>query len=118
MSRRREIENVFAAERDRFAFRAEAGAESPEEVSAQRQDPHKGGDPDVVGEDAAFVGEEAPGGGQPSPDQDAADAAADALGLGYAPGEPINWEKFQHRDLRREREIEPSVDEDPERGHD
>jgi hypothetical protein len=114
MSRHREIVEVFAAERDRFGIRADGRDDV--ELGAPPPDPIKGGDLEVRDEDANFVGEEAPGSGQAIPDQNWADAAGDALGLSYAYDEPIVPEKIDRRDNHREWELEPSRDEDPERG--
>src|SRR5437868_4726560 len=113
MSRRRDIASVFASERDRYGVRIDGSDDLG--LGGPRLDPLTGGDPEVRLQDAAFVGEEAPGSGQAIPGQDAADAAGDALGVSYGPEEPILPEKFERRDLQRQHEIEPSYDEDPER---
>ncbi len=48
-----------------------------------------GGDPDVDIEDAYFAGEEAPGGDNPTPDQDIVDDIGKALGVTYNDNEEL-----------------------------
>src|SRR5438105_4584947 len=48
------------------------------------------GDPDVDVQDANFVGEESPGGGNPTPDQDVVDDIGQAVGLEYQDNEPLH----------------------------
>ena len=70
------------------------------------------GDPDVQMEDANFVGEEAPGGGQPTPDQDVVDDIGEAVGLEYQDNEPLHTtDKVEERDRHRW-ELDPASSED------
>ena len=48
-----------------------------------------GGDPDVDIEDAYFTGEEAPGGDNPTPDQDIVEDIGKALGVTYNDNEEL-----------------------------
>lgn len=76
----------------------------------------RGGDPDADLEDASFVGEEAPGGSEPTPDQNAVDEIGRAIGLQYADNEPLDIDaKIRVRDEHRW-ELDPASAEDyPER---
>ena len=70
------------------------------------------GDPDVDIEDAAYVGEESPGGGNPTPDQDIVDEIGEAVGLEYQDNEPLRTtEKVEERDEHRW-ELDPASSED------
>ncbi len=63
---------------------------------------------------ARVVGEEAVGGGNPTPEQDTSEYLADATGIEAAPREPIQTaDKLEHRDNRRW-ELDPQSDEDYE----
>jgi len=71
-----------------------------------------GGDVDVDLEDAYFTGEEAPGGDNPTPDQDIVDDIGKALGLVYEDNEPLKAsEKVIERDKHRW-ELDPASSED------
>jgi len=71
-----------------------------------------GGDVDVDLEDAYFTGEEAPGGDNPTPDQDIVDDIGKALGLEYDDNEPLKAsEKVIERDKHRW-ELDPASSED------
>jgi hypothetical protein len=73
------------------------------------------GDPDAMIEDSVFVGEEAPGGGQPTPDQDIVDEIGEAVGLEYQDNEPLHTtEKVEERDRHRW-ELDPASSEDYKR---
>ncbi len=70
------------------------------------------GDPDVDVEDSNTVGEEAPGGGNPTPDQDIVDEIGQAVGLEYQDNEPLHTtDKVDERDRHRW-ELDPASSED------
>ena len=70
------------------------------------------GDVDVDLEDAYFTGEEAPGGDNPTPDQDIVDDIGKALGVEYEDNEPLKAsEKVIERDKHRW-ELDPASSED------
>ena len=56
-----------------------------------------GGDVDVDIENAYFSGDEAPGGDNPTPDQDVVDDIGKALGVQYADSEELKGERQDHR---------------------
>jgi hypothetical protein len=71
-----------------------------------------GGDPDVDLEDAFFTGEEAPGGDNPTPDQDIVDDIGKALGVEYEDTEELKGaDKVVKRDKHRW-ELDPASSED------
>jgi hypothetical protein len=71
-----------------------------------------GGDPDVDIEDAYFGGDEAPGGDNPTPDQDVVDDIGKALGVEYEDNEELKAsEKVGARDKHRW-ELDPASSED------
>jgi hypothetical protein len=71
-----------------------------------------GGDVDVDVEDAFFTGEEAPGGDNPTPDQDIVDDIGKALGVEYADNEELKAsDKVTKRDKHRW-ELDPASAED------
>src|SRR5262245_25723342 len=71
-----------------------------------------GGDVDVDVEDAFFTGDEAPGGDNPSPDQDIVDDIGKALGVEYADDEELkSADKIGKRDKHRW-ELDPASAED------
>ena len=71
-----------------------------------------GGDVDVDVEDAYFTGEEAPGGDNPTPDQDVVDDIGKALGVEYADNEELkSSDKVVERDKHRW-ELDPASAED------
>ena len=71
-----------------------------------------GGDPDVDVEDAYFTGEEAPGGDNPTPDQDIVDDIGKALGLQYEDNEELkSADKVSERDKHRW-ELDPASSDD------
>jgi hypothetical protein len=71
-----------------------------------------GGDVDVDVEDAYFTGEEAPGGDNPTPDQDIVDDIGKALGVEYADNEELKAsDKVVERDKHRW-ELDPASSED------
>jgi hypothetical protein len=75
-----------------------------------------GGDVDADAQSAYFVGDEAPGGDNPTPDQDVVEEIAAAVGLEYQDAEELGSErKLEERDRRRW-ELDPASSEDyPER---
>ena len=71
-----------------------------------------GGDVDVDVNDAFFTGEEAPGGDNPTPDQDVVDDIGKALGVEYADNEELKAaDKVGKRDKHRW-ELDPASSED------
>jgi hypothetical protein len=71
-----------------------------------------GGDVDVDVEDAFFTGEEAPGGDNPTPDQDIVDDIGKALGVEYEDNEELKGaDKVGKRDRHRW-ELDPASSED------
>jgi hypothetical protein len=71
-----------------------------------------GGDPDVNIEEAYFGGDEAPGGDNPTPDQDIVDDIGKALGVEYEDNEELKAsEKVGARDKHRW-ELDPASSED------
>jgi hypothetical protein len=70
------------------------------------------GDVDVNTEDAYFTGEEAPGGDNPTPDQDIVDDIGKALGLQYDDNEELKGaDKLEQRDKHRW-ELDPASSDD------
>jgi hypothetical protein len=71
-----------------------------------------GGDVDADWEDAYSVGDEAPGGDNPTPDQDRVDDIGRALGVEYQDNEPLKAsDKVAERDRHRW-ELDPASSED------
>ena len=71
-----------------------------------------GGDPDVDVEDAYFAGDEAPGGDNPTPDQDVVDDIGKALGVTYNDNEELEGaDKVVKRDKHRW-ELDPASSDD------
>lgn len=71
-----------------------------------------GGDVDASWEDAYAVGDEAPGGDNPTPDQDRVDDIGKALGVQYEDNEELKGaEKIQDRDRHRW-ELDPASSDD------
>ena len=71
-----------------------------------------GGDMDVNIEDAYFTGDEAPGGDNPTPDQDIVDNIGKALGVEYQDNEELKAvDKVAERDRKRW-ELDPASSED------
>ena len=71
-----------------------------------------GGDPDVDIDDAYFTGEEAPGGDNPTPDQDIVEDIGKALGVTYNDNEELKGaDKLVERDKHRW-ELDPASAED------
>lgn len=71
-----------------------------------------GGDIDADWENAYFSGDEAPGGDNPTPDQDRVDDIGRSIGLQYEDNEELKGdEKVQERDRHRW-ELDPASSED------
>jgi len=71
-----------------------------------------GGDVDADAESAYAVGDEAPGGDNPTPDQDVVEEIGEAVGLAYQDSEPLGGErKLEERDRHRW-ELNPASAED------
>jgi hypothetical protein len=71
-----------------------------------------GGDVDADWESAASVGDEVPGGDNPTPDQDVVEEIGRAVGLEYNDDEPLRGvDKVEERDRRRW-ELDPASSED------
>jgi hypothetical protein len=99
---------------DRNASSARSGrAEFAQKVKNHRgMTDVNGGDPDVDIEDAYFTGEEAPGGDNPTPDQDIVDDIGKALGVEYEDNEELKAaDKVVERDKHRW-ELDPASSED------
>jgi hypothetical protein len=99
---------------DRDASAARSGRAELAEKQHQHRNMNDfgGGDPDVDVEDAYFTGEEAPGGDNPTPDQDIVDDIGKALGLEYEDNEELKAaDKVVERDKHRW-ELDPASAED------
>ena len=71
-----------------------------------------GGDVDAAWEDADDVGEEAVGGGNPTPDQDVVEEIGEAMGVTFQDNEPLDIvEKMEKRDRDRW-ELDPASADD------
>jgi hypothetical protein len=108
-----EIAEVFESEKHGHGARA-GGRQVQQEIREQHGFDRdlSAGDPDVDVEDANFVGEEAVGGGNPTPDQDRVDEIGQAVGLEYADNEELHTtEKVEERDRHRW-ELDPASSED------
>src|SRR5262245_41633336 len=99
--------------------RRSSAARSGRAEMAETQSEHRnmspeisGGDVDVDVEDAYFTGEEAPGGDNPTPDQDIVDDIGKALGVEYNDDEELkSSDKVSQRDKHRW-ELDPASSED------
>jgi hypothetical protein len=100
---------------DRSASSARSGRARLRDTFEQHTDTNPivaGGDVDADWESAATVGDEAPGGDNPTPDQDIVDEIGRAVGLEYQDTEELGGEeKLQSRDRRRW-ELDPASSED------
>ena len=70
-----------------------------------------GGDTDVDLENAYFSGDEAPGGDNPTPDQDLVDDIGRAVGVEFQDNEELDTDKVTKRDKHRW-ELDPASSED------
>jgi hypothetical protein len=99
---------------DRHGSAARTGrAEAAQNIREHHgMDSVTGGDPDVDIEDAYFTGEEAPGGDNPTPDQDIVDDIGKALGVTYNDNEELKGaDKLVERDKHRW-ELDPASSDD------
>jgi Family of unknown function (DUF6335) len=99
---------------DRHGSAARTGrAEIAEHLRERRgMEDVTGGDPDVDSVDAFFTGEEAPGGDNPTPDQDIVDDIGKALGVQYEDNEELkSGDKVAERDKHRW-ELDPASSDD------
>ena len=99
---------------DRHGSAARTGrAEIAEQLRERRgMEDVTGGDPDVDSVDAFFTGEEAPGGDNPTPDQDIVDDIGKALGVQYDDNEELKAaDKLTERDKHRW-ELDPASSDD------
>jgi hypothetical protein len=99
---------------DRHGSAARTGrAEIAEHLRERRgMEDVTGGDPDVDSVDAFFTGEEAPGGDNPTPDQDVVDDIGKALGVQYEDNEELKAaDKLSERDKHRW-ELDPASSDD------
>jgi hypothetical protein len=87
-------------------------AESLREHATMEGDALTAGDPDVNVENAYFSGDEAPGGDNPTPDQDIVDDIGRAVGIQYEDNEELTGsDKDSGRDKHRW-ELDPASSED------
>jgi hypothetical protein len=101
--------------------RSASAARSGRQTLKHRRDSHNetspaltGGDVDADWESAYSVGDEAPGGDNPTPDQDIVDDIGKALGVQYEDNEELKGEKkISDRDRQRW-ELDPASSEDYE----
>ena len=71
-----------------------------------------GGDVDADWEDAYSVGDEAPGGDNPTPDQDRVDDIGKALGVEYEDNEELKAVGQDRRPRQHRWELDPASSED------
>lgn len=89
---------------DEMRIRLQRHTETSPELTA--------GDPDAKWEDAYAVGDEAPGGDNPTPDQDRVDDIGKALGIQYRDDQELRGgDEVKERDRRRW-ELDPASSED------
>src|SRR4051812_40431916 len=81
-----EIAEVFESDKHGHGARS-GGQKMMHDLEQHGSDDIAGGDPDADAQDATFVGEEAPGGGNPTPGQDLVDGIGGAVGLQYQDNE-------------------------------
>ena len=102
---------------DRTASAARTGRRELHEKFAQHTETSPaitGGDIDADWESAYSVGDEAPGGDNPTPDQDIVDDIGKALGVQYEDNEELKGEKkISDRDKKRW-ELDPASSDDYE----
>jgi hypothetical protein len=100
---------------DRLAAAARTGREEMVEKLSNYTETSPdlaGGDVDANWADAYAVGDEAPGGDNPTPDQDRVDDIGKALGVTYRPNEELeSSEKIIERDRHRW-ELDPASSDD------
>jgi Family of unknown function (DUF6335) len=100
---------------DRSPSAARSGRQSLREARLQHHETSPeltGGDVDASWEDAYAIGDEAPGGDNPTPDQDRVDDIGKALGVQYEDSEELkSSDKISERDKHRW-ELDPASAED------
>jgi hypothetical protein len=100
---------------DRMSMAARTGSRELQERLTEHTESGPalaGGDIDARWEDAYAVGDEAPGGDNPTPDQDRVDDIGRALGVSYEDNEELrSSDKIAERDRRRW-ELDPASSED------
>jgi hypothetical protein len=100
---------------DRLPSAARSGRRRLQEAQAEHTETSPvltGGDVDADWEDAYAVGDEAPGGDNPTPDQDRVDDIGKALGVEYQDNEELRAsDKIAERDRHRW-ELDPASAED------
>jgi hypothetical protein len=100
---------------DRSASAARSGRAEMREARREHNETSPvltGGDVDASWEDAYAVGDEAPGGDNPTPDQDRVDDIGKALGIEYQDNEELRAsDKVADRDKKRW-ELDPASSED------
>jgi hypothetical protein len=100
---------------DQSASAARSGREELREAIREHTETSPaltGGDVDADWEDAYAVGDEAPGGDNPTPDQDRVDDIGRALGVQYEDNEELkSADKIEKRDRNRW-ELDPASSED------
>ncbi len=118
-SRRRELNAVPSPPSSLNMNRRGTAARTGREEMAEARADHAtltpsitGGDVDASVEDAYFTGDEAPGGDNPTPDQDIVDEIGKALGVEYQDNEELRGaDKLEERDRHRW-ELDPASAED------
>jgi hypothetical protein len=113
--RRREVRGRVRPEVDeRLAAAARSGHDEQQAELARHTATSPAltaGDIDADWEDAYAVGDEAPGGDNPTPDQDRVDEIGKAVGLTYQDNEELSGEKVEDRDRHRW-ELDPASSDD------
>jgi hypothetical protein len=100
---------------DRTASSARSGRRELHDRFAEHTDTSPaitGGDIDADWESASTVGDEAPGGDNPTPDQDIVDDIGKAVGLVYEDNEELKGEKKVSDRDRKRWELDPASAED------
>lgn len=119
-ARRRELEEMVPSPPSSLNMnrRGSAARTGRDEMAEHRADHATltpsitGGDVDADVEDAYFTGDEAPGGDNPTPDQDIVDEIGKALGVEYQDNEELRGaDKLEERDKHRW-ELDPASAED------
>jgi hypothetical protein len=112
---RMEQERTEPAPDDRLAAEARSGRRGLQAALARHSEADPtltAGDIDARWDDAYAVGDEAPGGDNPTPDQDRVDDIGKALGVTYQEGEELKGsDKITERDRHRW-ELDPASSDD------
>ena len=108
-------EYIFNEEAERHQNDAEMGAKRMAKMQSEHRETSpalSGGDVDAAWEDSDDVGEEAVGGGNPTPDQSVVEEIGEAMGVTFEDNEPIDLvKKLDKRDQDRW-ELDPASAED------